>query len=170
MKTILLTLVILVSPLIFAGAFADDINLAPPQWTWYLQDPPKWHYQDDGGSDGTAQFGATIYYIQLELVYSENTLVEPNILQMEFIALISDGDEIYQYLCNFDITPGITEQVVQLQIQQYSWMENYALGELNTIPEGGGWVVIDFENSWLDVFTNVGIMRESLGKLKAGYE
>jgi hypothetical protein len=166
----LLTLAMLVLPLIFAGAFADDITFAPPDWGWYLQDYPRWHYQDDYGRDGTAQFWQQINYVQIELEYSENILVEPNILHMMFTIDIYDGEGDLYYYFYFDISPGVTSQIVQFPLHMYSWSEQYELREINTIPEGGGWVVIDFENSWLDVFTNTTVAKESLGKLKAGYE
>jgi len=170
MKTIFLTLAMLVSPLIFASALADDINFSPEHWTWYFHDYPRWHYQYDGGHDGTGQCGVGVYYIQLELKYSENTLVEPNIINMYFYVSYLDGDQWTFREFYFDIPPGVTEQVVQFPIGDIFWYDSYLLNETNTIPEGGGWVVIDFENSWLDLFTNAGVTQESLGKLKAGYK
>jgi hypothetical protein len=170
MRKIILAIAVLSLVLLSSGAYADDINFAPPHWGWYLQDYPRWHYQDDYGLDGTAQFWQQINYVQLELEYSQNTLVETVILHMMFTIDIYDGEGDLYYYFYFDIPPGVTSQIVQFPLHMYSWSERYELRELNTIPEGGGWVVIDFENSWLDVFTDDAVMMESLGKLKGGYE
>ena len=171
MRKIILTMAVLSLVLLSSGAIADDLQFSSPLWHWNLQDYPRWHYQEDGGADGTDQYGAIIYYIQLELKYSENTLVEPNVINMRFVVIYSPDGEHQNYKeFYFDIHPGVTEQVEQFTINDTSWGEQYTLVELNTIPEGNGWIVIDFENSWLDLFTNVGIAKESLGKLKAGYQ
>jgi len=164
MRTTIIALAVLAISLTAAQAPAD-YDFTDTYWDWYLDDYPRWHYYGDYGEDGQNETPAYLYAVQFGIYLSENTLVEPNVLNMYFCvsAYPYEFEEIY-----FDIHPGdtyIEEEVVCGFYSEHG--EGYGLMLLNTIPEGGGWVVIDEESSWLHRETNTGVEPESLGNLRA---
>jgi len=163
MRTTIIALTVLAIGLTAAQAQAD-YDFTDTYWDWHLEDYPRWHYYADCGEDGQNETPAFLYYIQFGLYLSENTLVEPNVLNMHFlVAAYDEFADIY-----FDIYPGETYLEEQIDCGFYSEHgEAYDLILLNTIPEGGGWVVIDEENSWLHRETNTAVEPESLGNLRA---
>jgi len=168
MRTTIIALAVLAMGLTAAQAPADDYlfpnHTDDPMYWWDLQDYPRWHYAGDSVERyGSPETDAFLNYVQLELNILENTLVEPNVINMFFLVYTYDDDfEFY-----FDINPSETYIEEQFEIGIYSDGEGYYMMELNTIPEGEGWVVFDEDNSWLDRFTNVGVDPKSLGNLRA---
>jgi len=163
MRTTIITLAVLAMGLTAAPAQAD-YDFTDTYWDWYLEDYPRWHYEGDDGEDGQNETPAFLYYIQFGIYLSENTLVEPNILNMNFS--VATYDEFADI--DFDIQPGETYIEEEIDCGFYSEHgEYYYMVLLNDIPEGDGWVVIDEENSWLHRETNVGVEPNSLGNLRA---
>jgi len=168
MKTIFLSLVLMAISLSSLHALADDYTFGQCFDWWQLTDYPRWHYAGDaiygGGGDGSWQI---VDYIQIELKLIENTLIDPNVIHMYFEVDIDYG----YWGFYFDIIPGEMETVQQFPINYLPELEPwevYLMRELNTIPEGGGYIVINQEESMLDRFThNLGIGPESLGEVKA---
>jgi hypothetical protein len=169
MKTIFISLVVMAISLSSLYALADDYTFGQCFDVWQLTDYPRWHYDADfiAGSGGVEAPWQFVDYIQIELKLSENTLIDPNVIHMYF-----EVDIDYNYWgFYFDIIPGEMETVQQFPINympEFGPGEVYLMRELNTIPEGGGYVVINQEESMLDRFThNLGIGPESLGEVKA---
>lgn len=171
MRTTIIALAVLAIVLTATPAQADDY-LFPnhpddPMYEWYLQDYPRWHYAGDFvGRYSSPESYELLMYVQFELYLLENTLVEPNVLQMELIVMLYD-DDFYGY---FDINPGDTYIEEQVSVGVYSDGETYYMHELDTIPDGEGWVVFDEDNSWVDRFTNTVVEPSSLGAIKTLFE
>lgn len=168
MRTTIIALAVLAISMTGAQAPADDYlfpnHTDDPMYDWFLQDYPRWHYAGDFvGRYSSPEYYELLMYVQFELYLLENTLIEPNVLQMELIVVLYDVD-FYGY---FDIHPGDTYIEEQVSVGMYSDGEGYEMIEQNTIPEGEGWVVFDEDNSWVDRFTNVGVEPKSLGNLRA---
>jgi hypothetical protein len=169
MKSIFISLVVMAISLNPLFALADDYTFGQCFYTWHLTDYPRWHYDGDmiygtGGVEAPMQF---VDYIQIELKLSENTLIDPNVIHMHF-----EVDIDYNYWeFYFDIIPGEMETVQQFPINympEFGPGELYRMRELNTIPEGGGYMVINQEESMLDRFTHYEVVEpESLGEVKA---
>jgi len=166
MRTIMISLGVLAIALTATQAYADDFTFADPNWLWVMEDYPRWHNEGDGVSYD--EYGETGYlnYIQIELNLSDNTLIDPNFIEMGFCIFVDTGEGLEPFYFDFEIHPGDTYIEEQFEVGIYSYGEDYGMGELNTIPEGGGWIVIDEENSWLDRFADTGIEKVSLGKIK----
>ena len=168
MKTLMVVLtVLLMAPFVWQ-ARADDYNLEDPRWVFWWHDPPRWHYENDSGSTGGTYFEQYLYYIQLELVFSENTLTEGNVIHMWVDSEFWDGQYSWWVYNYFDIPPNVNQLTVQLPIDQPSvFAEEHFLIEMNTIPEGGGYVVIDEANSWFDRFYHQDEVESmSVGRIK----
>jgi hypothetical protein len=169
MKNLFLVLVLMAISLSWQYVSADDCNFSDHQWwSWNLTDYPRWHFAGDY-VEGPSGIWApqVVEYIQIELKFSENTLIEPNVIHMYFEVRID-----YNYWgFYFDINPGEMETVQQFPINyqdEDEIAEWYIMRELNTIPDGGGYIVIDEEESMLDIFGyNLAVEPESLGEVKA---
>ena len=166
MRTTIIALAVLAIGLTAAQAEAD-YDFTDTYWYWSLEEYPCWHYDGDFGYDGQYEPSAYLYSVQFGIYLSENTLVDPNVLNFHFIVYTYDEDAgIY-----FDIYPSEDYIEEQVDCGFYSdYGETYYLILLNTIPEGGGWVVIDEENSWLHRETNTGVEPVSLGEVKSIFE
>jgi len=165
MRTTIIALAVLAISLTAAQAPAD-YDFTDTYWYWSLEDYPRWHYGDDYGYDGQNEPSTYLYSVQFGIYLSENTLVEPNVLNFHFIVSTYDEQaDIY-----FDINAG--EDYIEQQVDCGFYSdhgETYDLILQNTIPEGGGWVVFDEENSWIHrvIDPNYEVEPESLGNLRA---
>jgi len=150
------------------SVMAHDYTFEEPNWNYYWTDPPKWHYEGDDASTGGYYLEQYLYYIQLELTFSENTLTEGNVIHMWVYSYFWDGEYSWWVDNYFDIPPNVNQLTVQLPIDQPSvWLEQHRLTEMNTIPDGGGYVVIDEANSWFDRFYHQDEVESmSVGRIK----
>jgi len=166
MRTTIIALAVLAIALTGAQAPAD-YDFTDTYWDWVLDDYPHWYYEDDYGEDGQNEPSAYLYSVQFGIYLSENTLVEPNVLNFHFIVLLyEDEAELF-----FDINPGDEYIEGQVDCGFYSdYGETYNLSLENTIPEGGGWVVFDEENSWIHRVTDTVVKPVSMGKIKSIFD
>jgi len=167
MRTTIIALAVLVIGLTGVKSQADDYCFADPYWEWDLQDYPRWHYEGDNVWGQGDYIPGYLFYIQLELTLSDNSLVEPNVITMELLVAVDTGSGAEYYSIYFDIGPGETYIEEQVEIEFYSYYEDYQLREENTVPEDGGWIVIDEENTWVDRFIDNAVKPVSFGKVKS---
>lgn len=170
MKTLTIVLIVFLMSAFVCSVMAHDYTFEEPNWGYYWTDPPKWHYEGDAGNTGGYYINQCLYSIELELVFSENTLTEGNAIQMWFHSDFWDGEYSWWDDNYFDIPPNVNQLTVELPIDswsEYLILETHTMTELNTVPDGGGYVVIDEANSWFDRFyLQGGVESMSVGRIK----
>jgi len=173
MKSKAFNLVLALILLTSASSFAYEEFLFPnhtddPMYYWYVQDYPRWHYSADRvqGWTGIGDYHY-LFYVQFDLHLLENTLNGQNVIHFQF--LINTPEEIFEYY--FDVNPGELNILKQFDLPYGEGdHEIYSMAELNTISEGGGYIIIDEDNSYIYRYTNSGVEPETLGRLKSIYK